>query len=61
MWRVWSLFIGLSIGIFVWFSGGLWNGGFTDLVALAAFLVLFPIFWEVIRFLVVVLIFLGFL
>ena len=52
MWKIWSFFIGLLLWGVLWFSGNVSSG----LLALAALLIIIPVFWVVVEFLVLILI-----
>lgn len=52
MWKVWSFFIGLLLWAALWFTGN-WSSG---LFALAALLIIIPVFWVTIEFLTLILI-----
>jgi hypothetical protein len=52
MWKIWSFFIGLLLWGVLWFSGNMSSGW----VALAALLIIIPVFWVTVEFLVLILI-----
>ena len=52
MWKIWSFFIGILLGAILWYSGN----GSSSLFALAALLVIIPVFWVTVEFLVLILI-----
>jgi len=52
VWKIWSFFIGLLLWGILWFSGNMSSGW----VALAALLIIIPLFWVTIEFLVLILI-----
>lgn len=52
MWKVWSFLIGLLLAAFLWFTGN-WSSG---LFALAALLIIIPVFWVTVQFFVLILI-----
>ena len=54
MWKIWSLVIGLLLEIILWFTGNSASG----LFALAALLIVIPLFWVTIQFFFIILIWL---
>jgi hypothetical protein len=52
MWKIWSFFIGLLLWGVLWFSGNMSS----TWVALAALLIIIPLFWVTVEFLVLILI-----
>ena len=52
MWKVWSFLIGLLLWAALWFTGN-WS---PDLLALAALLIIIPVFWVTVEFLFFILI-----
>lgn len=54
MWKIWSLAIGLLLEIGLWFTGNAGSG----LFALAALLILIPLFWVTVEFFFFILIWL---